>query len=62
MNEEVKSKIKYAIIMSLIGLIISLVFLIFEIVTKGDIIFWAILSSCNLVLLLANIISYKKEK
>ena len=61
MNEEMKSKIKYYIIMSIIGITISLGFLIFEIVQKGDIIFWSALLICNLIVLIISIINNKGE-
>ena len=61
MNEEMKKKIKYSIIMSIIGITISLGFLIFEIVQKGDIIFWSALLICNLIVLIISIINNKGE-
>ena len=61
MDEEIKSKIKYSIIMSIIGISISLIFLIFEIMKKRDIIFWLVILICNLIVLITSIVSYKKN-
>ena len=61
MDEEIKSKIKYSIIMSIIGMSISLIFLIFEIINKRDIIFWSVILICNLIVLITSIVSYKKN-
>lgn len=61
MDEEIKSKIKYSIIMSIIGISISLIFLIFEIMNKRDIIFWSVILICNLIVLITSIVSYKKN-
>ena len=61
MNEEMKSKIKYSIIMSIIGITISVGFLIFEKKKKGDIIFWSALLICNLIVLIISIINNKGE-
>lgn len=61
MDEEIKSKIKYSIIMSIIGISISLIFLIFEIINKRDIIFWSVILICNLIVLITSIVSYKKN-
>lgn len=60
-NEELKSKTKFSIIISLIGVIISLICLILEIISKGtSITFWVILLSCNISIMLANISNYRK--
>ena len=61
MDEEINSKIKYSIIMSIIGISISLIFLIFEIINKRDIIFWSVILICNLIVLITSIVSYKKN-
>lgn len=61
MDEEIKSKIKYSIIMSIIGISISLIFLIFEIMKKRDIIFWSVILICNLIVLITSMVSYKKN-
>ena len=53
-NEELKSKTKFSIIISLICLIL-------EIISKGtSITFWVILLSCNISIMLANISNYRK--
>lgn len=60
-NEELKSKTKFSIIISLIGVIISLICLIFEIISKGSsITFWVILLTCNISVMFANIANYRK--
>ena len=42
---------KYAIIMTLIGVVISIGFLIYEIIIKGNsVIFWSILLTCNIII------------
>ena len=61
MREEEKSKIKFNIIIAMIGLFISLVFLILEIfIIKRDFIFWIILSLCNFIIVIGSYYAYKK--
>ncbi len=61
MKKDINSQIRYNVILSLIGIILCIFCLIFEIVTKGDsIIFWIVLLSCNFIILIANL--RQKEK
>lgn len=60
-KDELKSKLKYTIIISLIGFILSFGCLIYEIISKGNsITFWVILLTCNTSVMIANIVNYKK--
>lgn len=61
MKEEEKSKYKFNIIISLIGILISIICIIYEIlILKSFPIFWIIILSCNLIILMGNIYEYKK--
>ena len=61
MKEEQKSKLKYGIIISTIGIIISLICIIFETITfKNFPLFWIIILVCNLLILIGNFYTYKK--
>lgn len=62
MDEETKSKIKYAIMLSVIVIVISFIFLLFEIITKGNsVVFWTILLLCNVVVLVLCYTELKEE-
>lgn len=57
-----KSKLKFNIIISLIGILISLICLLCEMfILKGELIFWLIIFSCNLVIFISNFHEYKKK-
>ena len=61
MREEEKSKIRYSVIISLIGIAISLICLILELVLiKRFSVFWTIILICNILILLGNYYEYKK--
>lgn len=61
MKEESKSKLKYGIIISIIGIIVSLICIILELlIIKNSVIFWVIVLSCNLAILIGNLYEYKK--
>ena len=61
MKEEEKSKLKYGIIISIIGVVISVICMIGEIITFKKVpIFWIIILSCNLTILIGNLYAYKK--
>lgn len=61
MKEEEKSKYKFNIIISLIGIVISIICMIYEIfISKSFPMFWIIIFSCNIVILIGNIYEYKK--
>lgn len=61
MKEEQRSKLKYGIIISAIGIIISLICIILETITfKNFPIFWIIILVCNLLILIGNFYTYKK--
>ena len=63
MKKEEKSKLKFNIILSLIGLLISLIFLILEIlIIKQGLMFWIAIAGCNLLIFLGNYYEYKKMK
>ena len=59
--EREKSKYKFSIILSIIGLFICLICLILEIfIIKESMLFWIILLVCNLIILIGNLYEYKK--
>lgn len=61
MKEEEKSKLKYGIIISTIGIIISLICLISELVILNKSgLFWIIILICNILILIGNLYTYKK--
>ena len=61
MKEEEKSKLKYGIIISIIGIIISLICMIGEIIIFKIIpFFWIIILICNITILIGNLYEYKK--
>lgn len=61
MREEEKSKIKYNVIICFICTMISLIFIILELlIMKRNSIFWIIIFISNLLILLGNYYAYKK--
>ena len=61
MKEEEKSKYLYLIILSLVGIIISIIFMILELLNdKESLIFWIIIFICNISSLIFCLCSYKK--
>ena len=63
MNEKEKSKAKFNMILSIIGIVISIVCLLLEIfIIKSGIIFWLILLICNITILIGNYLEFKNSK
>ena len=61
MKEREKSKSKFNMLLSIIGIVISIVCLLLEIfVIKSGIIFWIIILTCNILVLIGNYYEYKK--
>ena len=60
-KENEKSKYKLSIIISIIGLVICFICLILEIfIIKESMLFWIILITCNLIILIGNLYQYIK--
>ena len=55
MREDLRSVIKYSIIVTLLGTIISLIFFIYELNKGGSTGFWANILVVNLVIMLINL-------
>ena len=61
-KEQIKGNSKVSIITSIIGIVLSVICLMYEIISKNQgLTFWIIILIVNLMLLITSIINYKKN-